>query len=297
MLTIFAMPKAFRGQIEMIQRNAIQSWTMLRIRPEVILFGEDEGTAEVARELGLRHVAKVARNDSGTPLLNDLFAQAESNAAYNLLCYVNADILLLEDFAAAVERVAQQRRPLLMMGQRTNLDINERIDFSRPAWEQELRARARTQGQLSPPNAIDYFVFSKGLGSNLLPLAIGRRWWDNWLLWHARSHKATVIDASPVVLAIHQNHDYGHHPAGAKGVHEGTEALRNRAMVGEWYHLHTTEDATHRLTPEGLERRHRHPWLVVKRAWSHPRGMVLLIFKLLSRPFRRKLRTQTADRT
>jgi hypothetical protein len=240
MITIFAMPKAFRGQIEVIQRNAIQSWTILRIRPEVILFGEDEGTAEVARELGLRHIAIVARNDSGTPLLNDLFAQAESNATNNLLCYVNADILLLEDFAAAVERVAQQRPPLLMMGQRTNVDISERIDFSRPGWEQELRARARTQGQLSPPNAIDYFVFSKGLGSNLLPLAIGRRWWDNWLLWHARSHKATVIDASPVVLAIHQNHDYGHHSAGTKGVHEGTEALGNRAMVGEWYHLHTT---------------------------------------------------------
>ena len=106
-----------------------------------------------------------------------------------------------------------------------------------------------------------------------------------------------MIDASQVVLAIHQNHDYGHHPAGTKGVHDGTEALRNRAMVGEWYHLHTTEDATHRLTPKGLKRRYGRPWLVVKRAWSHPRGLALLIFKLLSRPFRRKLPAQTADRT
>src|SRR5207245_1076738 len=109
------------------------------------------------------------------------------------------------DFAAAVEQVAQQRQPLLMMGQRTNVDISEQINFSRPTWEQELRAKARTQGQLGPPNAIDYFVFSKGLGSNLLPLAIGRRWWDNWLLWHARSHKATVIDASQVGRSSGQN--------------------------------------------------------------------------------------------
>jgi hypothetical protein len=296
MLTIFAMPKAFRGHIDVIQRNAIRSWTKLRIRPEIILFGEDEGTAEVAREYGLRHIARVARNDSGTPLLHDLFAQAERNAGFDWLCYVNADILLLEDFAAAVERVAQQPPPLLMMGQRTDLDVTERIDFSRSGWAQEMHDRARKHGQLGPPNAIDYFVFTKGLGRNLLPLAIGRRWWDNWLLWHARSQKARVIDATQMVLAIHQNHDYGHHPAGTKGVHDGEEAQSNRAMVGEWYHLHTTQDATHRLTPNGLTRRYRHPWLVVKRAWSHPRGMALLIFKLLSRPFRRELPTQGAGR-
>ena len=295
MLTIFAMPKAFRGHIEVIQRNAIKSWMNLRICPEIILFGEDQGTSEVAREFGLPHIAKVARSDSGAPLLNDLFAQAEQNASNNLLCYVNADILLLKDFAEAVARIAQQPPPLLMMGQRTDVTVTERIDFALSNWEQELRRRARALGKPQPPNAIDYFVFTKGLGCNLLPLAIGRRWWDNWLLWHARAHQAAVIDATQVILAIHQNHDYSHHPAGTKGVHDGKEAQGNRAMVGDWYHLHTTEDASHRLTPEGLVRRHRHPWLVVKRAWSHPRGMLLLIFKLLARPFRRKLSNQTVS--
>jgi hypothetical protein len=53
--------------------------------------------------------------------------------------------------------------------------------------------------------------------------------------------------------------------------------------------MHTTEDATHRLTPQGLSRRYLHPWLVIKRAWSHPRGMVLLFFKLIMRPFRRNV--------
>jgi hypothetical protein len=297
MLTIFAMPKAFRGHIDVIQRNAIKSWSILSIRPEIILFGEDDGTAEMAREFGLRHIANVARSDSGAPLLNDLFSQAEQNATNNLLCYVNADILLLKDFAEAVARIAQQRPPLLMMGQRTDANVTERIDFAQSNWEQELRGEALALGKRQPPNAIDYFVFTKGLGSNLLPLTLGRRWWDNWLLWHARSQKATVIDASQVVLAIHQNHDYGHHPAGAKGVHDGAEAQRNRTLVGEWYHLHTTEDATHRLTPERMARSYRHPWLVLKRAWSHPRGMALLIFKLLSRPFRRRLSARTSGRS
>lgn len=281
------MPKAFRGHIGVIQRNAVKSWTMLSIRPEVILCGDDEGTAEIARELGVRYIAKIARSDSGTPMLHDLWAQAEQQASNNLLCYVNADIILLEDFAAAVRQVAQQPGPLLMMGQRTDANITEPIDYAQAGWEQKLRQQVAGIGKRQPPNAIDYFVFTKGLGSNLLPLALGRRGWDNWLLWYARSKKAVVIDASPVVGAIHQNHDYGHHPGGAKGVWQGGEAKRNRELIGEWYHLHTTEDATHQLTAQGLVRRHLHPWLVVKRAWSHPRGMVLLTWKLLSRPLRR----------
>jgi len=287
MLTIFATPKAFRGHIDVIQRNAIKSWSLLTIKPEIILFGDDEGTPEVAREFGLRHIPAVARSDSGAPLVNDLFAQAERLSRNNLLCYANADILLLSDFASAVERIARLHFPLLMVGQRTDVNITARIDTARPDWEQDLRRQAHTLGTLRPPNAIDYFVFTKGLGNNLLPLALGRRGWDNWFLWHARSQRSAVIDASREVLALHQNHDYSHHPKGSKGVFAGPEAQRNRALIGEWYHLHTTEDATHRLTPQGLSRRYLHPWLVVKRAWSHPRGMVLLVLKLLSRPFRR----------
>jgi hypothetical protein len=287
MLTIFATPKAFRGHIDVIQRNAIKSWSLLPINPEIILFGDDEGTAEVASEFGLRHIPKVARSESGAPLVHDLFAQAEQLSQNKLLCYLNADILLLSDFSTAVGRIAQQPHSLLLVGQRMDVDITERIDFSQPGWEQHLRGQAKTTGKLKPPNAIDYFVFTKGLGSNLLPLAVGRRGWDNWFLWHARSKKAAVIDASGEVLAMHQNHDYSHLPDGSKGVFTGPEAQRNRALIGEWYHMHTTEDATHRLTPQGLSRSYLHPWLVVKRAWSHPRGMVLLISKLLTRPFRR----------
>jgi hypothetical protein len=287
MLTIFATPKAFRGHINVIQRNAIKSWSVLPIKPEIILFGDDEGTLEVAREFGLRHIPEVACSDSGAPLVHDLFAQAEQISRNNLLCYANADILLMSDFSAAVKRIAQEPPALLMVGQRMDVDITEPIDFSQADWEQHLRRQADTTGKLRPPNAIDYFVFTKGLGSNLLPLALGRRGWDNWFLWHARSKKAAVIDASREILAVHQNHDYSHHPDGSKGVFTGPEAQRNRALIGEWYHLHTTEDATHRLTPQGLSRSYLHPWLVVKRAWSHPRGVVLLTFKLLSRPFRR----------
>jgi hypothetical protein len=291
MITIFAMPKAFRGHTDIIQRNAIESWMRLSIKPEIILLGTDEGTAEVARKFGLRHVPEVARNAEGTPLVNDLFAQGQRYAANTLLCYVNADIILVDDFSAAVEKIGRLHLPLLMVGQRTDLDITRPIDFSNSDWERRLREDAHASGILRTPTLIDYFAFSKGLYADLLPLALGRGGWDNWLIWRARSRKAAVIDVSSAVLAIHQNHDYSHHPDGSKGVWSGAEAQRNRELIGWWFHKHTIEDASHRLTPRGLKRSHRHAWLVVKRAWSHPRGVVLLTLEMLSRPFRRASRT------
>ena len=72
MLTLFAIPKNFRGHIATIQRNAIASWTRLIPRPEIFLFGGEEGTAEIAHELGLRHFPEVARNEFGTPGLGKI---------------------------------------------------------------------------------------------------------------------------------------------------------------------------------------------------------------------------------
>jgi hypothetical protein len=66
MLSILAFPKPFRGHIATIQRNAIGSWTRLRPQCEIFLFGDDEGTAEVAKEFSVCHVPEMARNEYGT---------------------------------------------------------------------------------------------------------------------------------------------------------------------------------------------------------------------------------------
>ncbi len=86
-----------------------------------------------------------------------------------------------------------------------------------------------------PPQWIDYFVFSRGLYYQQIPeFVVGRPGWDNWLLWYPLSIGVPVVDASRVVRAVHQNHDYGYHPEGEKGVWEGEEAQEN-------YRLHEGE--------------------------------------------------------
>ncbi len=252
-LTIFALPKAFRGHIGVIQRNAILNWSRLRPRPEIIMFGDDEGTAEIAQELGLRHVTDVARNEYGTPLLNELFEKAQVLASSNVLCYINADILLLDGFMEAVQRVSAWRDRFLMVGRRWDVDLDQPELYGSSDQEARLRALVLRQDRPLPPGAIDYFVFSRGLFGTIPPFAIGRGLWDNWLFWRARSLRAPVADASAVIFAVHQIHDYSHHPQGWSGVYKGEETMRNRELAGQ-RRLYTFEDATHKLTSVGIRR-------------------------------------------
>jgi hypothetical protein len=254
LLTIFSIPKAFKGHIGIIQRNALRSWTLLRPRPEIILFGSDAGTAETAAELGLRHLPQVAANEHGAPLLSDLFRQAESEARSTLLCYVNADILLPGEFPRAVELAQKKFRKSLLVSKRINVDVTEPLAFN-ANWERELRDRpGAAEGGYT---AIDVFVFPKGTYAHVPEFAIGRLWFDQWLIKAALQQRLPVVDASRMAPVLHQNHDYNHVPGGAEQVWRGREAEINLQLYGSAPHSFTLLDVTHELTPEGAVRRVR----------------------------------------
>ena len=264
MLTIFTHTKAFKGHVGLIQRNAISQWTRLRPKPEILLFGDREGTPEIARELGLRHIPQVKRNEYGTALLSDLFEKAHTLASNNILCYVNADMILLGDFMGAVRRVASWRDRFLMVGRRTNLDLDEPAIYESDLQEGLLKALVARRGKLAHPNAIDYFVFPQGLFADFPPFAIGRPWWDNWFLWKARKSKVALVDASEVVLAVHQNHDYSHLPPGSPDVMQREEAKQNRKLAGCGFC--TIEDTPYKFNNEVIKYNPRYLFAPTKRA-------------------------------
>ncbi len=294
MLTLFSIPKAFRGHTGVIQRNAIESWTKLEPRPEIILLGNDEGTAEVARSLGLRHLPDVATSDHGTPLLSDLFRQAEAAATSPYLCYVNADIILLTDFLRAVE-TAQRRFPKsLLVSKRINLDIAEPLNFD-AGWEKAIKQRAGATGKDEHYSGIDVFVFPKGMYPRVPDFAIGRLWFDHWLIKAVRQQNLPVVDASRVAPVLHQNHDYGHVAGGKEQVWRGLEAERNFQLYGGVEHAYTLLDVTHEVTPDGSIRRvlFRKPLFKIRQfAWEIFVRRTAALRKVLG--LRREFR-QTAD--
>jgi len=318
MLTIFTTAKPFRGHIGMIQRNALQSWKALDPGIEIILFGDNEGAAETARELSLRHEPHVERNWIGTKRLDYLFARAQSIARHDVLCYINCDIILMQDFCRAIERVRAAHREFLMVGRRCDTDITQRLEFAnsdrqsrerqppggRAAdsqatdWQSELRALASTRGRKRTADWIDYFSFTRGLYPPDIPPFVLRVFWDNWLVWKALDSGKPVIDASRAVLAVHQNHDYSHHPQGQQGVWNGEEASRNAQLAGGWRHLRTIADATELLAPDALKPNPLRHWSAAKR-YARQAGRILrndiwhpIWFTLLNltRPLRRSLR-------
>jgi hypothetical protein len=288
MLTFFTTAKPFEGHVGIIQRNAIRSWQKLHPDVEIILMGDDAGAAEVCAEMGLRHFPTVRRNQYGTKYLADIYDQAQAAARHELVCHINCDIILTADFLRAVRQVAARDKRFLMAGRRWDVDVTAPIDFDGREWEQHIEDLAVKTNRQRPPQWIDYFVFSRGLYSGQVPaFVIGRPGWDNWLLWYPLSLGVSVLDASEVVRAVHQNHDYGYHPEGEKGVWEGEEAQEN-------YRLHygkfaTLANATYVLTAGSIRRNHKAKWIEARQRAIGGLSQAWFGLLNLTRPARHRL--------
>lgn len=278
-LTLFTLPKGFVDpHVSLIQRNALASWRHLAPAVEVLVMGDDPGVEEAAREAGVTHVGDVAKNEFGTPLLDSAFALAAERGTAPMLCYVNADIILLEDFVDAVRRLP--REPYLAIGRRWDTDITTPIDLSDGG--AALRASALATGSLDLGRGSDYFVFRRDQDFGLPPFAVGRPGWDNWMIRRALELGIPLIDMTPSVLAIHQNHGYGH-VAGGGGSWEGPEADRNRALAALDRYMHSPFHATHQLTARGLRR----PW---SRAHLHAKIEAFIVLRPIAAPLLRLVR-------
>lgn len=296
MITLFSTPKPFNGHISVIQRNALCSWQRVHPDAEIILFGDDAGAAEVCRELGIRHVPQVHKNRHGTKYLAGIYDQAQELARHEILCHVNCDILLLDDFCAALLPVARRFDAFLMAGRRWDVDIRELLDFNRSDWLAQVRDLALRTNRQRPAQWIDYFTFRKGLFRGRIPeFVIGRPGWDNWLLWYALSSGTPLVDASAVIFAVHQNHDYGYHPDGETGVWEGEEALENYKLLQGNRRFRTLENATHMLKADGLHRNYRGGLAVAKRRLADHLSPLWFRLLNLSRPVRHRFGLRKKD--
>jgi hypothetical protein len=167
---------------------------------------------------------------------------------------VNADIVLFPDLLEAVAKVDLPK--FVMGGQRTDYDIEKPVDFTRPDWAKALREDAKKNGTLHGFSGIDYFVYPRGMFGEIPQFALGRWYWDNWLVYRARRLGGALIDASAGVMAIHQNHGYRHivdlESKDESRNQSGIESFRNRLLVKSI--LMTLEDADWQVDGSGLSR-------------------------------------------
>ncbi|RLD05928.1 MAG: hypothetical protein DRI65_07820 [Chloroflexota bacterium] len=230
-ITIFTAPKAFSDpHINIIQRNAIQSWKDLGPRAEVFLIGDEEGMKEVAANLDVRQLPDVKRNEMGTPLVSSIFSLAREAASHEVMVYTNADIMLLPEVFQVIDAIRGLEKDFLLVGRRWGLDIKNEIDFS-TNWQADIERKLTESGKFDSMTAMDYFIFPSHLFRQIPPFAIGRAGWDNWMIYHAVQQAWPIIDITPSHRVVHQNHGYGHLPNGV--IHyDLEESYQNVVLAG-----------------------------------------------------------------
>lgn len=279
LVTLFSAPKGFTDPaVSLLQRNAILSWKQLR-DAEVLLLGHEPGLAEAAREIGVRHLAQVQVNANGVPLISSMLGLARQATDSPLLCIVNADIILLPDFAEVIGQLLQLHthgkvpERFVLLSRRWDLEVTAPIDFA-AGWDEQVRAMARARGKLHKPSGSDFFVFPRESYGDMPDFAIGRAGWDNWMIYKARREGWPVVDGTPSLTVIHQNHDYRHLPGGQPHYNHPDTAVNMRLAGGQAAIRYTILDATHVLANGRLQK----PRL----SWARStRGLELLLRRLL----------------
>ena len=128
-LTIFTAPKPFTNpHINILQRNALAAWTRLA-DVDVLLIGDEPGIPEAAREFGARNVEQVERDGKGIPLVSAVMEIGHKYSESPLLCYANADMILMSELVRSARAVSEQVKDFLLVGQRWNLELSEPFDF------------------------------------------------------------------------------------------------------------------------------------------------------------------------
>lgn len=251
MVTFMTTFKPFVGDDEVRQRNALLSWLALSKNVEIFVFGSPSAPDDLVSQFRIKNYTVPDWENTGMTRVNDMFKITNRDATNQILAYVNGDIVLSADFAAALSNLTLER--FLMVGQRWDTDYIKPIGIASLEEIDEFRSHATRQGELRGHSGMDYFAFPRNVYPEPPPLVPGGVWWDGYMVYFLRKHAIPVIDATQDVLAIHQNHSYEQTSEGKRVLDAGPAARNNYTIVtADSHHRHmytlcTTWDAQYFL--------------------------------------------------
>lgn len=249
MLTVITTFKPFEGIFDKIQRNALESWLKFIKNCDVVVAGEEQGVVDVVNEYGLKLVKEIKRSKFGTPLFSEIIQKGERVADYEYICFTNGDIILLDDFTTTFKILKRSLEDFLALSIRTNLEISQRLNLDdqqiitmlkAKALESKMRRKFPSRGA-----GFDVAVFRKGFFKDIPPFVVGRgNAYIRWMIYYTKMRKKPVIEISPAITAIHQNHEYTHikdpkinllSPSRGQNTYlpiQGEEYLLNSSLLG-----------------------------------------------------------------
>lgn len=197
------------SHMSLVQRNGLSSWCALDPVPDLMVFGDVQpGLMESTRARVYPPGELSGRG--GVPLITYIIKQGLLVAKHDIVCYVNADIVLMDDFLPAIARCREAFEEYAMIGCRVDVSMSSRVLFNGDDWQQRLRVLA--SGQRGYTGGADFFAMPRATWHKALngmaDFYVGRPTWDTHLIWRLLMVGIPVVDVTADVLAIHQKHKY-----------------------------------------------------------------------------------------
>jgi len=287
MISIITTFKPFNGLARIHQVNALQSWTKFIENPEIIVVGQSEGFESIVNEykFNVKWIKNVRTSYTGAPYLDDMIKKALNVAENQFICIINGDIILLPDFMSAFLTVTNKYKRFLMTSRRLDLFIDHILNFDIPETVSYIKGNARKNYSYHDDKRllpIDLFVFNRDFlsGVKIPPFVYGRGVFVRWFIYNAYCKRVPVIDATPVLTAVHQIHSYDHIKDTVvqrvikittddwKGIMAGSEFKWNVKVAGPAAYF-SEGDFTHILTVHGLVKLNS-TYHVIRRALKTP---------------------------
>ena len=211
-ICFFTCPKPFVKEYRIIQINALKSWLCLNPPPNVIFLGKEPGSEKVVKKFKIKKkILNIKKNKYNTPIVNDIFKKVNQYYQFNQFdigVYINSDILILNSFQDLIVSLFSKFKNFLIIGRRHELKIDYYI--SKKNIKQILSEINLGKIPLKGSSWIDYFIFTPNIfnAEEIPPFALGKTFWDKWLINYILKKNIPVIDATKAIKALHQTHKY-----------------------------------------------------------------------------------------
>ena len=200
-LTFFTIPQAFENQYDLMQWNAIKSWTLLNLKPDIFLLGNAPGVRSIANELDLYHIPNVDSKNHNS--ISEIAKWLDRVINNTILVYINPNVILTDGFSQTIQDVYNNQEHFLLTGQYRTIQTESVIDFNDTQWQHQLRVMAQgvLQGQLQNI----YLVLTKQLLKQLFVLDPNVEYtWEQQLFYAALRKYYPIIDGSSIITPFLQ---------------------------------------------------------------------------------------------
>lgn len=193
----------------LINSRTMKNWRTVLKHVNLVVFSNSSDVKRYSK-LADFTVLPVTQEATGAPLLSAMFMAAKARFTSEFYGFANGDILFTDSLTKTLQTILCnieedfRQKGLLIVGRRINIPVTDIREEDITSSSNLVRI-SRSSGSLFQTDAEDYFITDKFYKWNeFLPVAIGRRGYDNWVVAYSRYNNITVIDATESVLCVHQ---------------------------------------------------------------------------------------------